>query len=88
MHGLQGLLVGLIARSRPGNIGVSIVAGVVGTAVMVGGYLAGGVVIAGFGPSLLDIPGNCIQGGVGVVLGILVAAAVGRAYPPVRHWTW
>jgi uncharacterized membrane protein len=88
VHGVQGLLVGLIARSRTANTGLSIVAGIVGIVVMAGGYLAAGALIAGFGASLADIPGNLIQGGVGVVLGILVAAAVTRAYPPVRHWKW
>jgi uncharacterized membrane protein len=88
VHGLQGLLVGLIARSRPANIGLSIVASVVGIIVMVGGYLAAGAFIAGFGASLADVPGNLIQGGVGAVLGILATAAVSRAYPPVRHWKW
>jgi uncharacterized membrane protein len=85
---LQGLLVGLIARARPANVGLSIVAGVVGVIIMVGGYLAGGSLVAGFGASLADIPGNLIQGAVGVVLGILVAATVSRAYPPVRQWKW
>ncbi|MGD0724502.1 MAG: ECF transporter S component [Spirochaetia bacterium] len=88
VHGLQGLLVGLIARARPANVGLNIVAGLVGIAVMAGGYLAGGSLIAGFGASLGDVPGNLLQGGVGVLLGILVAAAVSRAYPPVRQWRW
>ena len=55
---------------------------------MAGGYLAGGSLVAGFGASLADIPGNLLQGAVGVLLGILVAAAVSRAYPPVRQWKW
>jgi uncharacterized membrane protein len=88
VHGLQGLLVGLIARSRPGNLFLAVVGGIVGMAVMAGGYLAGGSLVTGFGASLTDIPGNLLQGGVGVVLGILVALAVGRAYPPVRMWKW
>ena len=88
VHGLQGLLVGLIARARPANVGLNIVAGLVGIAVLVGGYLAGGSLIAGFGASLGDVPVNLIQGSVGVLLGILVAATVSRAYPPVRQWRW
>lgn len=88
VHGLQGLLVGLIARARPGHVGLNILAGVVGIAIMVAGYLAGGSLIAGFGASLADVPGNLLQGGVGVLLGILVAAAVSTAYPPVRQWRW
>ncbi len=89
VHGLQGLLVGLIARTRPGNVVVAAAAGIVGMIVMAGGYLTAGAFIPpGFGPALADVPGNLLQGGVGVVLGILVAAAVTRAYPPVRQWKW
>lgn len=88
VHGLQGLLVGLIARIRPGSLVLQILGGIVGIIVMVGGYLAAGVFIIGEGTSLAQAPGNLIQGGVGVVLGLLVAAAVLRAYPPVRQWKW
>ena len=88
VHGAQGLLVGLIARVRPGTLWLNIVAGVVGIVIMAGGYLAGGSLVAGFGASLADIPGNLIQGAVGVLLGILLAAAVSAAYPPVRNWKW
>lgn len=88
VHGLQGLLVGVVARIRPGNLGLQILGGIVGMVVMAGGYLAAGVPIEGAGPALTELPGNLIQGGVGVVLGLLVAAAVIRAYPPVRQWKW
>ena len=55
---------------------LSIVAGVIGICDhLAGGYLAGGSLIAGFGASLADVPGNLLQGAVGVLLGILVAAA-------------
>lgn len=88
VHGLQGLLVGLIARPRPNNVLLSILGGIVGMIVMAGGYLFAGVFIEGAGPALTEVPGNFIQGGAGVVLGILVAATVSRAYPPVRQWKW
>jgi uncharacterized membrane protein len=88
VHGAQGLVVGLIARVRPGTLWLNIVGGVVGIVIMAGGYLAGGSLVAGFGASLADIPGNLIQGAVGVLLGILLAAAVVAAYPPVRNWKW
>jgi uncharacterized membrane protein len=88
VHGLQGLLIGLIAQVRPNNIGPQILGGIVGIIVMAGGYLLAGVFLEGTGPALTEVPGNLIQGGVGVVLGILVGAAVSRAYPPVRQWKW
>ena len=87
-HGLQGLVVGLVAAIRPGNLGLQIAAGVAGMIVMAGGYLAGGFLIIGDATSLAQVPGNLVQGAAGVVLGILVSAAVSRAYPPVRQWKW
>ncbi len=88
VHGLQGLLIGLIVRARPSNVPLAIAAGAVGIVIMAGGYFVAGGFITGFGPSLTAIPLNCLQGGVGVVLGLLVAATVERAYPPVRQWKW
>jgi uncharacterized membrane protein len=88
VHGAQGLLVGLIARAGKARLPASIVGSVAGVIVMVGGYLLASILISGIGAALADIPGNLIQGGVGVVLGILASAAVARAYPPVRNWKW
>ena len=88
VHGLQGLLVGLIAGVKPNNVLLQCLGGLVGIAVMAGGYLAAGIFLEGTGPALTEVPGNLIQGAAGVLLGILVAAAVLRAYPPVRQWRW
>jgi uncharacterized membrane protein len=88
VHGLQGLMVGLIASARPNNVVVQVLGGIVGMTIMAGGYLAAGVFIEGAGAAVTEVPGNLIQGGVGVVLGLLAAGAVSRAYPPVRQWKW
>jgi len=89
VHGLQGLLVGLIVRIRPSSLWLQILAGIAGTIVMAGGYLAAeALFISGIGPALAEVPLNLIQAVVGVILGILVSAAVVRAYPPVRQWRW
>jgi uncharacterized membrane protein len=88
VHGLQGLAIGLIARFKPGNLPVAIVAGIAGTAVMVIGYGAGGVLLTGIGPALAEAPGNLVQSAAGVILGIPLSLAVARAYPPVRMYTW
>ena len=88
VHGLQCLLIGLIALVRPRNLVFQVLGGIVGMAIMAAGYLLAGVFIEGAGPALTEVPGNLIQGGAGVVLGILVSAAVIRAYPPVRQWKW
>jgi uncharacterized membrane protein len=88
VHGLQGLTIGLIARIKPGNLPVAILAGVAGIAVMVVGYAAGGALLTGIGPALAEAPGNLVQSAAGVILGIPLSLAVARAYPPVRTYTW
>jgi uncharacterized membrane protein len=89
VHGLQGLLVGLVVSIRPEKLWLQILGGIAGTIAMVGGYLAAeALFISGTGPALAEAPLNLIQAVVGVVLGILVSAAVVRAYPPVRQWRW
>lgn len=88
VHGLEGLLIGLIARIRPGRIGISGAAGAVGIVVMVGGYFAGGILLTGIGPALAEVPGNIVQSAAGVILGVPLSLAVARAYPPVRRYSW
>jgi uncharacterized membrane protein len=88
VHGVQGLVVGLIAAARPSSILLRVAAGVAGMAIVAGGYFVAGGFITGWGPSLVDVPANLLQGGVGVTLGILLAMAVVRAYPPMRQWKW
>ena len=91
IHGAQGLLIAVIARSGPAsgvpgdaNILKLVLAGVVGMVVMAGGYYIAGGVLYGFEAALVEIPLNLLQSGVGVVLGIAVSRAVLKAYPPVR----
>ena len=92
VHGAQGLVMGLIARAIPHRILPAYItaalAGAIGVLVMSGGYLAGGALLAGFGQALTEIPGNLVQSGVGVALGIPLSLAVCRAYPPVNTYTW
>ena len=88
VHGLQGLLIGFVVQSRPRSLLLQVLGGIVGMIVMAGGYLLAGLFLEGAGPALTEVPGNLIQAGTGVVLGILVSAAVIRAYPPVRQWKW
>jgi uncharacterized membrane protein len=89
VHGLQGLIVGLIALIRPENLALEVVAGIAGALVMAGGYFAAETLfVSGVGPALAEVPLNALQAGVGVALGILVSAAVLRAYPPVKGMRW
>ena len=87
IHGLQGLLIALIARSKAGKdakLLLMILAGVIGMLVMTGGYYLAGGFLYGFEAALVEIPLNLMQSGVGVILGIAVSKAVLKAYPPVR----
>jgi uncharacterized membrane protein len=88
VHGLQGLVIGLILRVRPSSIPLAIVAGVAGAAVMAAGYLAGGTLLEGFGPALAELPGNAVQSVAGIILGVPLSVAVRKAFPPVREYAW
>lgn len=93
VHGLQGLVAGLIAsitwRSKGKIFNVFwLVAAVAGTAVMCAGYLAGGTLMVGFGAAMVELPGNLLQNLAGVVGAIPLTIAVRQAYPPVAELRW
>jgi uncharacterized membrane protein len=93
VHGLQGLVAALIASiPRQSQRRVFnpfwLVAAVGGAAVMCGGYLAGGTLLVGFGPALVELPGNLLQNLAGVAGAIPLTIAVHQAYPPVAKLRW
>ena len=90
VHGLEGFAIGLIVSVRRDNVLIMVLGGLVGILLMVGGYFAAESTIMGmgFGPALAEAPGNIVQSAAGVILGIPLAFAVSRAYPPVKHWRW
>jgi uncharacterized membrane protein len=93
VHGLQGLVAGLIAaipRRSQGKVFnlFWLVAAVAGTAVMCAGYLAGGTLMVGFGAAMVELPGNLLQNLVGVAGAIPLTIAVRQAYPPVAKLRW
>jgi len=93
-HGLEGLVAGLIASlasrspeasGRGRRVALAWVGGgLAGSVVMVGLYLAGGLLLAG-GAAVAEVPFNIVQTVVGAVLGSGLAVVVHRAYPPVRE---
>ena len=89
-HGLQGLVIGLIAgrmrspNNRPRVTGI-LLATVAGTLVMGGIYFVTGGVMVGFPAAATEIPGNILQNVVGVAVGAPLSAAVIRAYPPINQ---
>ncbi len=96
VHGLQGLIVGLIATARvqeddpsPGRVSLQwILAALAGTAILCGGYLLAQIFMVGFGRALVEVPMNVIQSLVGIIGGIPLTIAVRKAYPPVRNLHW
>lgn len=86
-HGLQGLAVGLILRNRI-NIPGILLAFISATIIMAGIYYITAGIMYGFGPALAEIPGNILQNLAGVIVGVPLAAAVRKAYPPIRNYKW
>ena len=92
VHGLEGLLAGLIAMAASGRTSVVVLwvlAGLVGTVTMAGGYLVAETLFyGGFATATTEIVFNVAQGAVGAVGGALLAFAVRRAYPPFTRLRW
>ncbi len=92
VHGLEGLLAGLIALGASGkasSIILWVLAGLAGTVLMAGGYLlAETLFYGGFATAATEIVFNVAQGAVGAIGGGLLAVAVRRAYPPLARLRW
>ena len=82
IHGLQGLVAGLLGWRR-GLVGM--VAGwIAGLVVMVAGYFLVEYFLYGFGPAAAEaVTINLPQVAIGGVVGLLLVLAVRRAYPQV-----
>jgi uncharacterized membrane protein len=92
VHGLEGLIAGLIATAgyrKPLEAVLWAVAGLIGTGIVIGGYFLAQIVLFG-GPAmaLKEVLFNAVQAGVGAVAGALLTVAVRRAYPPVQGLRW
>ena len=96
IHGIQGLIIGLIAGSvlnaenisqltRIIRISLAIVGGAI---VMCVGYLLAGTIMEGFRAALVELPGNLIQNAAGAGVGLPLALAVIKAYPPILNFKW
>ncbi len=90
-HGLEGLLIGWIGRSRRSVAGM-ILAWAAGATAMVLVYLLGGTILKGFPAAVAEVPFNVVQATMGAVIGIPLVIAVRKAYPAVdqigRPHTW
>lgn len=81
VHGIEGLLIGLIVRGTYTSIWRKLLAGVVATLTVACGYFSlTGLFLTTFSEALTEFGPNLIQGGVGAVLGLLLYLAVSRAF--------
>ena len=82
IHGLQGWVVGWAGRRWQGVTGL-ILSTLLGGVIVVVGYLAAGIILAGAGAALGELPMNVIQVVGGALVGVPLFAAVRQAYPPI-----
>ena len=61
-----------LLHSKLGNISSRIISGIVAEVVMVAGYFIFEGFLYGFGPSLINIPANVIQGVAGLIIGTIL----------------
>ena len=61
-----------LLHSKLGNISSRIISGIVAEVVMVAGYFLFEGFLYGFGPSLVNIPANVIQGIAGLIIGTIL----------------
>ena len=86
-HGLQGLLIGLIIGKKINIIRI-ISSFLAATVIMAGIYYITAGIMYGFGPALTEIPGNILQNVAGIAVGLPLASAVRKAYPPIQNYKW
>lgn len=72
---LAAYYIFIALSKRSNNLLSRIVSGVVAEVIMVLGYFVFEGFLYGFGPSLVNIPANAIQGIAGLILGILLTKA-------------
>ena len=86
VHGLQGLVLGLIFR-RGLNWLTAVLAALAGIVIVVAGYFVAGVILEGAAVAALEIVPNIIQAFSGSLIGIPLYWAVRRAYPPLESYS-
>lgn len=81
VHGVEGLLIGLIVNGTKTPIWRKIAAGVVGTLTVSFGYFSlTGLFLTTYSEALVEVVPNLIQGGVGAVLGLILYLGVSKAF--------
>lgn len=77
IKGLMGVAAALIVAKSKGGWIARLVSGVVAEVIMVGGYFLYESTLLGYGlAAAASIPGNAVQGGMGLLFGMLLFAAI------------
>ena len=83
-HGLEGFLIGLLARQ--GGRWSAVLGWALGALCMVSAYYVGeALVFTGWKPAVVGVPFNLLQGLVGGLVGLPLYHAVARAYPAIAQ---
>ena len=69
---LAALRVFAMLHSRFGNMPSRIISGIIAEIIMVLGYFLFEGCLYGFGPSLVNIPANAVQGAAGIIVGVML----------------
>ncbi|MCU0522599.1 MAG: ECF transporter S component [Anaerolineae bacterium] len=86
VHGLQGLVMGMILHRGLNWIRAGIAA-VASVGIVVGGYFLAGVVLQGAALAALEVVPNTIQALSGSIIGLPLYWAVRKAYPPLETYS-
>lgn len=86
VHGLEGYIIGRASDGRGGAKDLKAL--LQGVALMVAGYAAAAWAIYGKAAVPVEIAGDVVQGGVGIVTAWFVSSAIRRAYPALIPRGW
>jgi uncharacterized membrane protein len=86
VHGLQGLLIGIVLRKGL-TVVRGLIAALISIAVVVGGYFVAGAILESPAVAVLEIVPNILQALSGSIIGIPLYWAVRRAYPPLEKYS-
>ena len=81
IKGLMALAAALLYKARGKNTAASLVSGLVGEVIMVAGYFGYAALLLGKGiGAAASVPGNLVQGAVGLVAGFLLLQVAHRTH--------
>jgi len=84
IKGCEGYIVGRFARPET-HTGKRFLFLILAGMQMAGGYLLAGTALYGFGPALVELPGNILQGSSAVVLAPLIVYALQKTERSLLH---